>query len=346
MTRDDNDLAMVGDLPDDPLVRTQVVAEAPVLRTARDLLSGAMARALDKTPRSVCTTGHAELDDMTGGILPGWCWVVGANTNWGKSSWAVAVADTNLRAGRGVLIVSLEDSEELYGDRLLLRRSRKSVSQRISADNLRHRKLTTDEMRLATEVAEAAERKPVFLDARGKKGEWIVKALESTLDNVPIDLVILDYLGEVRSGARQQDRRNEVSEMASAIRGAVKSRNRAIVILSQITLGDDPDRFPRMHQIRDSRDVVNAAEVVAMCGVPTIDVKSKRTGDVKVRAGERAMLLEKVKQGRKGWVELRWDDVSACFVDAEDGRFSPKPPEPHWSGKDEEFGFFDDLLKG
>jgi len=339
MSADDNDRAIEGTLPDDPTQGTRKVAEAPRLRTAHDLLAGAMLRAFSREPRVACTTGHAEIDRMTGGILPGWCWVVAAVTNWGKSTWATAVADTNLRAGRGVLIVSFEDPEEMYGDRLLLRRARRDAVRKINADRLRLRELQADELQLVTEVVNAAERKPMFLDAVGRKGEWVAKALENILDNVPIDLVIVDYMGEVRSGQRQQDRRNEVSEMGALIRGVIKRKKRAGIILSQITIPDgDQDRFPRMNQVRDSRDLINAAEVVAMCGIPKADVAGK-DGRVRAHAGTRAMLLEKVKQGRKGMVQLNWDDEAACFVDVEDERTSDTDPrEPplgrSWSPRD------------
>jgi hypothetical protein len=350
-------------VPEDP----EAEAPVPVVVIREDeLLGEACKRAVSQQPKRVCTTGHAKLDEMTGGFLPGWCWVVGAPTNWGKTSWAIAVADSNLRAGRGVLIVSLEDAPELYGDRLLLRRARRSTNERIDADHLRARRLTYEEMALAELVRKEAQPRPMLLDARGMKGERIASDLKRILDdNAAVDLVIIDYLGEVRSARTHQDRRNEVSEMAALIRGVVKPRNRALIMLSQITIGDDPDKFPRMNQIRESRDVVNAAEVVAMCGIQQTDLKSKRDGTVKVRAGERAMMLEKVKQGRKGIVELVWDDEAACFCDVADTRYSetdprdppigrswsPGAPAPHpyhepvERDEDPGAGMFDDMLR-
>jgi hypothetical protein len=319
-------IALVGDVAEPVVPPAPAPAALPHVFTEAELLQSACQRAASTTPRLVCSTGSADLDRMTGGFLPGWCWVVGANTNWGKSTWAVAVADTNLQAGRGVLIVSLEDSHELYGDRLLLRRARRSNDEKINADHLRLRRMTFSELELADRVRKEALPRPMFLDARGRKGEWIAKALAALLDGPHrIDLVIVDYLGEVRSGSKQQDRRNEVSEMAALIRGVVKRRDRALILLSQVTVGEDPDKFPRMNQIRDSRDVVNAAEVVAMCGIPPNDMKDKN-GNVRAAAGERAMLLEKVKQGRKGWAQLHWDDESASFVDVEDDRTSDTDP--------------------
>jgi replicative DNA helicase len=330
MSHDDNDAAMNGTLPEDPAAGTKTVAEAPRLRTAHDLIAGAMSRAFSREAPRAIPSGHHLIDQKTGGFKPGWCWVIGADTNVGKSTLAVAFADVALRLGKGVLIVSLEDSEDIYGDRLLLRRGRRDQYQKINADRLRTRTLTPDEMQIVTDVTNEAERKPMFLDAIGWSGQKLAKALARTLDAMPeIELVIVDYLGEIASEGRSEDRRNEVRAMASLVKSTVKSRRRCVIILSQITVDEkNPDKFPRRHQIRDSRDVINGAEVVAMLGIVQADLPDKKTGDVILRAGERGLLLDKVKQGRKGMVPLHWDDDAACFVDVEDPRHDERGDPP------------------
>jgi replicative DNA helicase len=316
--------------PAEPKKPAAPVDEVRVL-DVRTMLAEAAERAdhrEDVTNR--CVTGVHELDDRTGGIQPGWCWVLGADTNWGKTTWAVGVADTNLRAGRGVLIVGVEDSEQLYADRLLLRRCCKTdetgrVLEFVNADNLRKRQLDQDERRMVRDVAERAEAKPLFLDARGRTAEWSARQVGRLLDAHKIDLVIYDYLQEFRSERRGLDRRNEVSEVAKMLRDPVKERSRACIILSQVTIqnedrSNDPDgKKPKGNQlnknsIRESRDVTNAAEVVALGFTSAIDIVVPG-GKTIVHAGERAVLLDKVKQGRKGNVELRWHDGAAAFLD-------------------------------
>lgn len=349
---DDNDAAVAGTLPDDPTEGTKVVAEAPRLRTAHDLLAGAMSRALSReVPRST-PSGHYLIDEMVGGFIPGWCWVIGADTNVGKSTLAIAFADVALKAGKGVLIVSLEDVEEIYADRLLLRRGRRGQNEKINADRLRWRKLEPNEKQIAMDVANEAERKPLYLDAIGWTGQKLAKQLGKTLDALPeIELVIVDYLGEIANEGRSEDRRNEVREMASLIKSTVKSRKRCVIILSQITVDEkNPDKFPRRHQIRDSRDVINGAEVVAMLGLVAEDMVDKKTGDIVLRKGERGLLLDKVKQGRKGMVRLHWDDEAACFVDVEDPQASaidPRTPRDYTQRATRDDGYdFSDGLDG
>jgi replicative DNA helicase len=250
--------------------------------------------------------------------------------------WAVSVADENLKLGRGVLIVSLEDPEELYGDRLMLRRCCVAHNAdplgvvKVRADALRLGNLSSGEKLAMREIASKGERKPMFLDARNLKGERIAKELGRILDNVAIDLVILDYLQEVHSAREHHSTRDKVSEMARAIRQEVKSRNRSLVIVSQVTVGDDPDKWPRMNQIRDSRDVVNAAEVVVMAGTAANDVKVNASDGtlVPLKKGERGLRVEKVKQGKKGLVKLPWDDDAACFLPVSGGpEYDDRPPD-------------------
>jgi replicative DNA helicase len=325
--RDDTDRAVLGKLPTDPREDAKMVVDAPVLRTERDLIAGAMRRALNPDRRVIIPTGHYEIDRKTGGFAQGTSWLIGADTGKGKSTLSVAFVDQFQRQGSDAIIVSLEDAEELYADRLLLRRARRSHHEKLNADHLRLGELTADEHRLMADVASKAGHRPIFLDAVGRSGEWVARVLGEMLDAMPnVGLVVLDYIGEADSEAKNEDRRNEMRKMGRLARMAVKSRRRCLIILSQITLDEkNPDKFPRRSQIRDCKDLVNAAEVVGMLGIAQVDVTDDR-GDVKVHAGKRALLLDKVKRGHTGFVELHWDDEAACFCDVVDDRYSETDP--------------------
>jgi replicative DNA helicase len=334
---DDNDLAITGHLPEDPIEGAKRLVDAPRIRTERDLLETSIRRALSTKERNVCTTGNYDLDQKTGGLLPGWFWLVGADTGIGKTSFVIAVADDNLRLGRGVIIVSLEDPESMYGDRLMLRRCLKKAKEEniapVSADRMRLGKLTASDKELMMRVAQEGQRKPMFVDACGSKGEKIARDVERILDNMSIDLVVIDYLQEVHSERQHNSTRDKVTEMCRGIREVVRSRGKCLIITSQVTV-DDPDKWPRRNQIRDSRDVVNAAEVVLMLGIAGTDIveKNKREGTERtvMTAGERGALVDKCKQGRKGFVRLPWDDTAACFVsipDPDDQRYRTPAPD-------------------
>lgn len=277
----------------------------PKVLTVKDLLDASAERALKRAPSLACTTGVSRLDDATGGLRPGHVWVFGADTNWGKSSFLIMVADENMAKGKRVLIVSAEDDASLYGDRLMVRRSR------INAKRYRDRRLTPDEMDRVTDTVAAARPDPVFLDARGKSAEHVAEQVKWAIQQHGIDLVCYDYLQEFRSKRKHQDRRNEVSEVAATLREAVKTSGKTGIIFSQITVSAEK-KYPDKHSIRESRDVSNAAEVIILGFTPTEDIK-RPDGSLVALAGVKCALVDKAKDGIKGAVPLDWNEELAAF---------------------------------
>lgn len=310
---DENDLAKAGKLPKDPTENTKPVSDRARLYTARDLLDEAAAAALSSDPITYCTTGVHDIDRATGGIQPGWCWVIGADTNVGKSTFATMVLDVNMNRGDDTLIVTAEDAPALYGTRLLRRRAR------VSAERLRWRQLTDEEKKRIRDVQEKAERRPVLIDARNRTVEWIAREVDAALDRNPnIKIVVADYLQDFRSERRHQDRRNELREISKMLREGVKARGRAMIQLSQITV-DDESKMPNKHSIRDCRDISNGAEVVALMFMAKDDL-----GNGKIKAGTACMFLDKVKDGEKSIiVPLKFDKNAQCYdtVDGPDSHY-------------------------
>lgn len=296
--RDENDRAIAGTLPEDPAGDAEVVVEGPRVLTVQQLLEDSRKRATTPRHQKACSTGSHQLDSMSGGIRPGYVWVFGAETNWGKSSWLVMLADVNLRRNKRVLILTSEDDQAIYGDRLMARRAR------VNARRLRDGQLSPEEIQRVTNAAAKGEPLPVFLDARGNTAEEAVAHMRELVDTYKIDLVLIDYLQEFRSGSRHQDRRNEVAMVASMLRSAVKRCGAAGVIFSQITI-DAGKKRPDKNSIRESRDVSNGAEAVVL-GCNVLDER----GDI---AG-RELFVDKMKDGPKGYtIALDWNPDFACF---------------------------------
>lgn len=308
MTEDLNDQFKAGKLPSDPAQGGKVMSvDVPRVHTVQELLHDSYQRALTPKQQQNLLTGHWEMDRITGGFRPGFVWVFGADTSWGKSSWLIMVADENIRAKRRVLIVSAEDDKSLYGDRLLLRRSR------VSADNFKAQTFTLDERTQLEEAARKGEDQPVYLDARGRSVEWVAARTKELIKEHQIDLVAWDYLQAFDSDKRHQDRRNQVTYVARTLTDVTKLAGIAGIQFSQITMTDGK-AHPDKHCIRESRDVANAAEVVALGFTPDKPIKRKVDSVQIADAGERCVFLDKVKDGpRGGLCRMAWDNKSACF---------------------------------
>lgn len=320
--KDENDKLNDGTLPEDPSADAAVVsAEVPRVLTVRDLISGAVRRTKERLQHAVCTSGHVKLDDITGGLKPGFVWTIGAATSWGKSSLLVMIADENIRSGKRVLIVTAEDSEQIYSDRLLLRRSR------VNANRLRQRKLTTDEQKAVADVERKAEDSPVFLDARGRSVEWLAPRVKRLIVEHRIHVVAFDYIQAFDNQKAQQDRRNQLSYIARVLTDVTKTAvpgGIAGILFSQITESESK-QHPDKNSIRDSRDVSHAAEVVLLGFTPQKAIDSQKHG--RIEPGTKVLFADKVKDGPRGaLLPVPWNEESACFDTVEDpeaARYAP-----------------------
>jgi replicative DNA helicase len=297
---DQNDRLRAGTLPDDPKADTVVVSEEVTrIYGEKDLLNSVNVTS-DK--RIYGTTGNAKLDEATGGMRPEDVWMVGADTSWGKSSFAVRLYDENLKRKKKVLIVSGEDSMQTYGARLLRRRTR------VPAATLRGRTLSREQHDAVSQARKNAISNASFIDARGKTVEWLAPQIKRAVSHYGIDIVCFDYVGAFACKAGSQDRRNMVTYIARVMADVAKTAGVCGVIFSQITpgkAGKDGDKYA----LRDSNDLVQMAEVMLL---GTLAEKDHAEG--KYREGDRLLKVTKCKEGEAGKTHvLAWDSEVACF---------------------------------
>lgn len=309
----------------DPTAGTKVVADhVPVVRTVKDMLDGAAMRAMSREKVASLTTGHYRLDRLTGGMRPGFTWLFGADTSWGKSSFLISLCDENM-PGATCLIVSSEDAESIYADRLMLRRSRVGGEGglRVKASNLRDQCLDPDEMQAVLEVAKNSEKKPLFVAANGEETDggkrtrgWPLEELLPHLSKIVRDanvkLIAFDYLQEFQTKQRFQDERLKFKAMAGMMRRFIRAHRICGIVFSQLTVTTET-KIPTRHNIRECRDVANGSDVILLGFEPDADVKDKQ-GRVIVLAGKKCIHVDKVKNGpRGGKLEHDWDPHGACF---------------------------------
>jgi replicative DNA helicase len=234
------------------------------------------------------STGFVELDRVTGGLRPGQVLTLGAPTNWGKSSWLLAVLDHHLRVHRRRgLLITCEDAPDLLATRLMCRRAG------LPGGAARDGRLTSAQLALVSEEIVAAKERgdaPVMLDGRGRDVEHLAGDIRTAVRAHGISLVLVDYLQCIGSKRQTQDRRAEINHIARTLTDAIKTSGCAGVLASQLT-GED---------IRESRDVEHAAEVVL------IGRKSE--------GGQMQVFVKKNKTGPKDAViDLDWDERTGSF---------------------------------
>jgi hypothetical protein len=345
--KDDNDLAQEGKLPADPkedakLILTKDGTEPVHLLTVKEVLKAGRDAGKRASSARACTTGLADLDEVTGGLRPGFSWLFMADTSWGKSTWLVMVADENLRRGKRVLIVTAEDDEEIYGARLLARRSG------VRAKALRTGHTDRDENEAIEKTISAAEALPVFLDARGKTVEWVARESQKIIIDHRIDIVFYDYLQEMVSEKPAKDMATDLDNRARLLRHTVKGVGKltegkhaaASCIFSQITI-QEGKKYIDKNSVRGSRAVSHGADVI-MCGSTALDdieitrrVEGFEQPWKRILKGEKFIKLDKCKNAPVPYIEkLDWDDRTASFK----ATIKEPEPDPYAGDFDDSFG--------
>jgi replicative DNA helicase len=289
------------------LVATEA-ANPVVVANLRQTLGNEVRRMLGGTRAPGSSTGSVALDKVTGGLRSGDVWVIGAPTNWGKSSYLCSLFRQVLRQEMRMLIISGEDPQGLYAQRIL------TGLTGVNAWRAREGALLQQERSEISQALTGIPDFPFFLDAVGRTAEAVAADVRSTLacSDVPGTrwIVAIDYVQAFRSALKHQDKRNEIIHCSRLFTDAIKRAGAAGVMFSQVTR----DQNGKV-KMREAEDLINAAEV-GLYGeieeVASLDCDGRKKGMRK----ERSFFVAKIKNGASGFsVPLSWDSNSASFYD-------------------------------
>lgn len=254
---------VVGWEPEPELIDPEAPVEekaAKSPRTMAEMLGGVLERAQSGAREPGIDTCHYQLEHMLAGFRPKMITVLGARTSFGKSSYAIMVADEAMRKGHGVLLISVEDSEETYAQRFMSRRAK------VSAYDLRANECNAEAIQRMAQQVRYAQSVPFFVDAVGVPAEGIAATITRECGARPVKLVIVDYLQRIGTTKRTQDKRTEITHAMGCITDAIKKAGAAGLVLSQLKrLGEGSvNKEPNMSDLKESGDIENMAEHVVL----------------------------------------------------------------------------------
>jgi replicative DNA helicase len=168
----------------------------------------------------------------------------------------LACAQRNVGAG----LVSVEDPEEITGSRLI------ATVSGVSSYRLQRRDFQAndwDDISKACLQLEALGDRLLFADCTGGN-ELDVCAAMTRMAMRGAKVIAVDYIGEIESSKRQQDRRNEIRWLLKRLKTHAKRLGIALVIVSQIARPKDknPNQEPTKHDLKEAGDLENSAEVI------------------------------------------------------------------------------------
>jgi replicative DNA helicase len=258
-------------------------AETQILSIAERAMRGGL-RSLDKlvheevahiehvskssAPYTGIETGYYRLDELTSGLQKQDLVILAARPGVGKTALALNVAaHCAIRSGLKVAVFSLEMSAVALTRRLLAAEARinlKRLSRGLLSKTADSRSEASDWQRLA-EAADRLADAPLWVDdtagisvleLRGKCRRMLMEH--------GLDLVVVDYLQLMSSGARAENRTQEVSAITRGLKAVAKQLNVPLLVLSQLSRNPERrgDQRPQLSDLRESGSIEQDADVV------------------------------------------------------------------------------------
>jgi replicative DNA helicase len=223
-------------------------------------------------PYTGIETGFYRLDELTSGLQKQDLVILAARPGVGKTALALNIAaNCAVRGGLKVAVFSLEMSGHALTRRLLssearinLKRLSRGLLSRSPHSQETHQGLS-DWQRLAEAADRLAETKMWIDDAAAISVlELRGKCRRLAMEHDGLDLVIVDYLQLMSSGARAENRTQEVSAISRGLKAVAKQLNVPMLVISQLSRNPErrTDQRPQLSDLRESGSIEQDADVV------------------------------------------------------------------------------------
>ena len=214
-------------------------------------------------------TGLRELDRLTAGWQQGDLNIIAARPSVGKTAFALHLALAAGRAGKHVLVNSLEMQGERLGDRWLC-----AQAANVDAGHLKTGQLDAGERQQALEAARLSAL-PVYVDDNPKMSmDHIRSSALLQKSKGRCDLLIIDYLQlcEMKSGQKNRNREQEVAEASRKAKLIAKELDIPVILLCQLNRECEmrADKRPALSDLRESGAIEQDADVVMLLYRPAL----------------------------------------------------------------------------
>ena len=252
-------------------------------------------------------TGFIDLDSMLTGLHPGELIIVGARPAMGKTSFAMNVAEhAAVNRGKTVAVFTLEMPREQIALRMLCSDAKVDM-QKVRKGTLRDE----DWMKLANSLGPLSAA-PMYIDDTSALSPTQLRSRcrRLMMDKGGLDLVVVDYLGLMRSDGRSENRNMEVSEISRRLKAIALELKIPIVACAQLSRAnkDRTDKRPVLSDLRDSGSIEQDADVVMF--LHREEYYNKETEDKNIAE----VIVSKQRSGPLGTVKLAWLSEYTTFA--------------------------------
>ncbi len=279
-------------------------------------------------------TGFRDLDLMTSGLQNGDLVIIAARPSMGKTSLALDIASfVTVKKKLPVALFSIEMSKEQLALRLL------STHARVESQRLRSGFLTDEEIGKISSATNELFQAPMFIDDSTDITPMGMRAKCRRLkaEQGGLALVVVDYLQLLKWHRRIDNRVQEISEIARALKSLARELRVPVIAISQLSrlVERRDDKRPVLSDLRESGSIEAEADLVTLLFRPkyyerkemvdaeeaagidssTGKPKSREIGYEEIEEAE--IIIAKQRNGPTGTIKMGFLNHFAHFVDTE-----------------------------
>lgn len=257
-------------------------------------------------------SGFYLLDHLTCGFQDTDLIILAARPSMGKTALALNIAGNLGRQDIPVAYFSLEMSKTQLYDRQIAGESD------INSQKFRSGKFEKDDWERISKIQAMLYKWPVYIDDSPALhyGEIRRRArnLKKTKD---VKLIIVDHL-QLVIGDKASTRDREIGSITAGLKATAKELKIPIILLSQLNRElekrPNPNKRPRMSDLRDSGNIEQDADIVAFLYRPLV------YEDTEEFEGHTELNIAKQRNGPNGMIKLRWHEKTTKFQNLETRR--------------------------
>ncbi|RKX61139.1 MAG: replicative DNA helicase, partial [Thermodesulfobacteriota bacterium] len=136
---------------------------------------------------------------------------------------------------------------------------------KVNFQKFRTGQLDANEWQRITNAASTLSNFPIYIDDTTGINILEIKAkARKLLKEIPLGLIVIDYLQLMRSLERKERREQEISEISSGLKALAKELNVPILALSQLNrrVEERADKRPQLADLRESGALEQDADVI------------------------------------------------------------------------------------
>ncbi len=255
-------------------------------------------------------SGIGDLDRMITGLNKSDLIILGARPGMGKTSFALNIArNVAVNSEKTVCFFSLEMTRDQLAQRML------SSEAGIKSEKLRTGELDADEWTRLAQAGENLANHEIYFDETSAITVTEMKAKLRRMKKV--DLVIIDYLGLMKSAKRTENRVQEVSEITRNLKIMAKELKVPVIACAQLSRGTEvkgKSHRPALSDLRESGSIEQDADIVMFLYREKY-YDGEKSDDEDLGDPNRAeCIVAKNRHGETGTVEMHWDGQFTRFT--------------------------------